>query len=123
MARMEQLKEFLRKLADGGIALAFSGGADSSFLLAALKELHDERPFPLKALTMQTVFQPEDELADARRTAAELEPGQGCRLPARTGTPGLYQHGRFHLCRRPRRAAHAEDADQRHYDRNPETVV
>ena len=72
MTRMEQLKEFLRKLSDGGIALAFSGGADSSFLLAALKELRDERPFPLKALTMQTVFQEEEELADARGTAAGL---------------------------------------------------
>jgi len=72
MQRMEQLMELLRKYSGGGIALAFSGGVDSSFLLFSLKRLHDRKPFPLKAVMMQTVFQQEDEFSEARKTAAEL---------------------------------------------------
>ena len=69
---MEQLAESLRPYTAGGIALAFSGGADSSFLLFALKKLHDRQPFALKAVMMQTVFQQQDEPAEAKKTAAEL---------------------------------------------------
>lgn len=57
MNRIDELKRNLRLLAPHGIALAFSGGVDSTFLLSVLKELHDETPFPLLALTMHTVFQ------------------------------------------------------------------
>lgn len=71
MNRTEELKEYLRKIGDKGIALAFSGGVDSSLLLSVLKELREESSFPLTALTMQTVFQQDDELAEARRTADE----------------------------------------------------
>ena len=70
MTRIDQLKQFLRNRAEHGIALAFSGGTDSSFLLAILKELHDETAFPLAAFYMQTVFQTESELEQARKTAA-----------------------------------------------------
>ena len=48
-------------------AIAFSGGVDSSLLLAVLKELHDEAPFPL--LAMRTVpFSP----PSSRRTLYAL---------------------------------------------------
>lgn len=70
MTRIEELKNHLRNKTAAGIALAFSGGVDSSFLLAVLKELCDETPFPLQALTMRTVFQREDELTEARQIAA-----------------------------------------------------
>ena len=68
--RITELKNFLRERSHQGIALAFSGGVDSSFLLAVLKELCDETPFPLQALTMRTVFQREEEIAEARQTAS-----------------------------------------------------
>ena len=70
MTRIEELKKHLRNKTAAGIALAFSGGVDSSFLLAVLKELCDKTPFPLQALTMRTVFQREDELTEARQIAA-----------------------------------------------------
>ena len=70
MTRTAELKNYLREKSGAGIALAFSGGADSSFLLAVLKELCDETPFPLEALTMQTVFQRRDELTEARQIAS-----------------------------------------------------
>ena len=69
--RTQELKEYLLARADHGIAVAFSGGTDSSFLLSVLKELCDESPFPLKALTMQTVFHQENELDQARQFAEE----------------------------------------------------
>ena len=66
MSKYEQLKRCLRERAKGGIALAFSGGVDSSLLLAVLKELHDEAPFPLLALTMHSIFQQVEELEEAQ---------------------------------------------------------
>lgn len=70
MSRTAELKNYLREKSRAGIALAFSGGVDSTFLLAVLKELCDETPFPLQALTMRTVFQRPDELSEARQTAS-----------------------------------------------------
>ena len=70
MTRIEQLKNHLRDQTAAGIALAFSGGVDSSFLLAVLKEICDETPFPLQALTMLTVFQRQEELTEARQFAS-----------------------------------------------------
>ncbi|MBQ9337027.1 MAG: ATP-dependent sacrificial sulfur transferase LarE [Lentisphaeria bacterium] len=75
MDRLEELKAFLRPRAEHGIALAFSGGTDSSFLLAVLKEIHDGSPFPLAAFYMQTVFQTDSELEQARAAAAEAGVG------------------------------------------------
>lgn len=72
MNRIDELKRNLRLLAPHGIALAFSGGVDSTFLLSVLKELHDETPFPLLALTMHTVFQSDDETEAAKRQTAEF---------------------------------------------------
>ena len=76
-SRITELKNFLRERSHQGIALAFSGGVDSSFLLSALCELHREEPFPLKAVMMQTVFLDGSELADAldftQKCGAELQ--------------------------------------------------
>ncbi len=66
MSKYEQLKHFLRERSQGGIALAFSGGVDSSLLLAVLKELYDESPFPLLALTIHSIFQRVEELEEVR---------------------------------------------------------
>lgn len=71
MSKYEQLKHDLRERSEGGIALAFSGGVDSSLLLAVLKELHDEAPFPLLALTLHSIFQRPEELDEVRKTAGK----------------------------------------------------
>ncbi len=71
MPAIDELKEFLRPRAQNGIALAFSGGVDSTLLLAVLKELHDESPFPLLALTMRSIFQSENEINEVRQSAAK----------------------------------------------------
>lgn len=71
MSKYEQLKHDLRKRSEGGIALAFSGGVDSSLLLAVLKELHDEAPFPLLALTLHSIFQRPEELEEVRKAAGK----------------------------------------------------
>lgn len=55
---MNRLKDYLRALAPGGIALAYSGGVDSSLLLAVLQQLKAEQDFPLLALTMRSAFAP-----------------------------------------------------------------
>lgn len=62
---LERLKQRLEPLCAGGIAVAFSGGVDSSLLLAVLAEMRREHPFPLVALTMRTVLQPPAESAEA----------------------------------------------------------
>lgn len=62
MSKYEKLKHFLRKYSTGGIAIAFSGGVDSSLLLNALKELRQDFPFHLLALTVHSIFQRPEEL-------------------------------------------------------------
>ncbi len=57
--KLERLRERLRELAPGGIALAYSGGVDSALLLAVLAELRREKAFPLSALTMRSVVSPQ----------------------------------------------------------------
>ena len=76
-SRITELKNFLRERSHQGIALAFSGGVDSSFLLSVLCELRQEKPFLLKAVMMQTVFLDGSELTDAldftQECGAELQ--------------------------------------------------
>lgn len=55
---LDRLGDALRPLRAGGIALAYSGGVDSSLLLAALAMLRAESDFPLLALTMRSPFAP-----------------------------------------------------------------
>jgi len=64
--KIRSLEARLRDAASGGIALAFSGGTDSAFLLNTLAELRKTRDFPLVALTFHSPFQPDFELEEAR---------------------------------------------------------
>ena len=73
MTRHQELKEYLRQYTAGGIALAFSGGTDSSLLLALLAELHKESPYPLIALFMHSNFQTAEELANVQKLADEYQ--------------------------------------------------
>ena len=72
MSRLTDLREFLRERASGGLALAFSGGVDSTLLLAVLGRLRDEEPFPLVALTMRTPFLRPSEMSHVREVASGL---------------------------------------------------
>lgn len=67
-----RLKDYLRQFTPEGIALAFSGGVDSTLLLAVLKGLRDETDYPLLAVFFHSVLQTAEERADAERIAAEL---------------------------------------------------
>ena len=69
MPTIEELKDNLRPLTRQGIALAFSGGVDSALLLDVLREMRDEEPFPVLALTMVSRFQPSGEVQQARELA------------------------------------------------------
>lgn len=69
---MERLKSYLRQFAPEGIALAFSGGVDSTLLLAVLKGLRDEMDFPLLAVFFHSVLQTAEERAAAERIAGEV---------------------------------------------------
>lgn len=71
MARLQELKDFLRQYTAGGIALAFSGGTDSTLLLAVLAEMQKETPFQLIALTMHSNFQTQEELDNVQKLAEE----------------------------------------------------
>ena len=51
------LKEHLRNYISGGIVLAYSGGVDSSVLLAVLSEMNKETPFRLRAVIFDSAFQ------------------------------------------------------------------
>ena len=68
--RLKALEEFLRPLCPGGIALAFSGGVDSTLLLAVLSRIRREKPFPLLALTACSDLLGEGEAPAAAALAA-----------------------------------------------------
>lgn len=67
-----RLREVLAEIVPGGIALAYSGGVDSSVLLAALARLRAEHPFPLAAVMAESAFQAPEEARTARDRAARL---------------------------------------------------
>jgi len=71
MDELDGKRELLRKTlkATGGVMVAFSGGADSAFLLAAAVEALGERAV---AATGVSPSLPEHELADARAFAEEV---------------------------------------------------
>ncbi len=64
---MDKLKEFFSQ--HNEIALAFSGGTDSSYLLYAAKKYAKK----VKAYYVKSDFQPEFEFEDAKRLARELD--------------------------------------------------
>lgn len=69
--KLRQLREFLRPLAEQGAALAFSGGVDSTLLLAVLSEMRKEKPFPLLLLTAVSTLQAPCDLEAVKKTAEE----------------------------------------------------
>ena len=69
---LKLLEDYLKQKSSQGIALAFSGGVDSSFLLAVLGKLYQENPFPLQALTMHGILQDEKEMSDAKDLAQKF---------------------------------------------------
>ncbi len=69
---IERLKDCIRPFAPQGIALAFSGGVDSSLLLAVLQALRRESDFPLLAVFFHSVFQTAEERREAERLAGEI---------------------------------------------------
>lgn len=69
---LNRLRKYLRKLAPEGIALAYSGGVDSTLLLAVLGEMRQKRPFPFTALTMRTVLQDSREISEAEELAKKF---------------------------------------------------
>ena len=71
-SKLPQLRDQLARLAPQGIALAFSGGVDSSVLLVLLQELHARAPFPLLALYASSPMHPGQEQAEVIKAAAPL---------------------------------------------------
>ena len=69
----EQLKSFLSSRCGAGAALAFSGGVDSTLLLAVLCECRKEKDFPLLAITANTPLQSKRDMEDVREIAAGFE--------------------------------------------------
>ncbi len=69
--QLDRLEKFLAARRAGGVALAFSGGVDSSLLLAVLAKMRRETEFPLFILNARSVFQPEHETESVARHAVE----------------------------------------------------
>lgn len=67
-----RLLQYLQNMAPQGIALAYSGGVDSTLLLAALGKIRQRQTFPALALTMQTVLQDINEITRAANLAKEF---------------------------------------------------
>ena len=70
---LQRLKSFLLPLAQKGAALAFSGGVDSSLLLAVLAQMHRELPFPFLVLNVVSSLQSSGDEEEVRK--AEKESG------------------------------------------------
>ena len=69
---LELLRAHLRPLLKQGVALAFSGGVDSSLLLAVLKGL---QPFPFLVLTMRSPFAPKAaEVSGVGQVVVDFDP-------------------------------------------------
>lgn len=66
---LKRLQAYLEELVDEGIAVAFSGGVDSSLLLAVLGRMNARRPIKAEALTMHTPLQDKDEIELSRNLA------------------------------------------------------
>ncbi len=69
---LNRLKDFLRQYTAEGIALAFSGGTDSTLLLATLSIMNNEAPFVTEALTAKTILQNNEEMETAQNLAQKF---------------------------------------------------
>ena len=65
--KYEKLKLYLQEL--GSVAIGFSGGVDSSFLLTVAKQVLGDKAI---AITVQSVFKPMSEIKFAQKFAQEL---------------------------------------------------
>lgn len=68
---LSRLKSYLEQFTSKGVGLAFSGGVDSSLILAVLAQMREQNNFKLTALTMNSVLQSKVETSEAERLAAE----------------------------------------------------
>ena len=66
---LQRLRDAIRSMLDGGMALAYSGGVDSTLLLAVCAELAHEGNGRVLALTAHTPMHSEAEMARARELA------------------------------------------------------
>lgn len=67
---LQKLENFLRPLCDKGAGLAFSGGVDSSLLLAVMLKLHREKPFPFMVLSALSTLQSTADMDEIQEAAA-----------------------------------------------------
>ena len=68
---LQKVEDFLRPLCAKGIALAFSGGVDSSLLLALLIEMKRKEDFPLLVLSARSTLQSGRDLDEIVSVAAD----------------------------------------------------
>lgn len=68
---LQKLELFLRPLCEKGAALAFSGGVDSSLLLAVLVRMRRETEFPFLVLNARSALQSSRDLEEVRAAASE----------------------------------------------------
>ena len=67
------LESHIEAFCTEGILLAYSGGTDSSLLLAVLCRLGKRFPFPFSAIMMNSIFQQMEEIEEARNFAETMD--------------------------------------------------
>ncbi len=72
MEKLEQLRDYLKGICEGGIAIAFSGGVDSSLLLNILKDIQQGKTFKLIALYVHSNMHPSRDLSFVKAQAGDV---------------------------------------------------
>ena len=70
-SKIEALKAYLRELAEKDVAVAFSGGVDSSLLLYLCCEAARQTGSKIYAITLQTHLHPHGDVEIAKQVANE----------------------------------------------------